>query len=90
MADWNILIRTLEAHSGPEKWHATVQAGGGVVIGSSPAEEVEEARWKAVPQSRNPRGALGLGSPKTTFLREKSGYSPSQPGKGVFSLFCRG
>ena len=47
IADWNILIRTLEAHSGPEKWHATVQAGGGIVIGSSPAEEVEEARWKA-------------------------------------------
>ena len=47
VADWNILIRTLEAHSGPERWHATVQAGGGVVIGSSPAEEVEEARWKA-------------------------------------------
>jgi anthranilate synthase/aminodeoxychorismate synthase-like glutamine amidotransferase len=47
VADWNILIRTLEAHSGPENWHATVQAGGGIVIGSSPAEEVEEARWKA-------------------------------------------
>ena len=47
LADWNILIRTLEAHSGPERWHATVQAGGGVVIGSSPADEVEEARWKA-------------------------------------------
>ena len=47
IADWNILIRTLEAHSGPEKWHATVQAGGGIVIGSTPAEEVEEARWKA-------------------------------------------
>lgn len=47
IADWNILIRTLEAHSGPDKWHATVQAGGGIVIGSSPAEEVEEARWKA-------------------------------------------
>ncbi|RCH76665.1 MAG: hypothetical protein DBX04_00515 [Candidatus Poseidoniales archaeon] len=47
IADWNILIRTLEAHSGPENWHGTVQAGGGIVIGSSPAEEVEEARWKA-------------------------------------------
>jgi anthranilate synthase/aminodeoxychorismate synthase-like glutamine amidotransferase len=47
IADWNILIRTLEAHSGPHSWHGTVQAGGGIVIGSSPAEEVEEARWKA-------------------------------------------
>jgi len=46
-ADWNILIRTMEAHSGPKLWHATVQAGGGVVIDSTPAAEVEEARWKA-------------------------------------------
>ncbi|DAC64860.1 TPA: aminodeoxychorismate synthase, component I, partial [Candidatus Thalassarchaeaceae archaeon] len=46
-ADWNILIRTMEARSGPDNWHATVQAGGGVVIDSSPADEVEEARWKA-------------------------------------------
>ena len=47
IADWNILIRTLEAHTGPHCWHGTVQAGGGIVIGSSPSEEVEEARWKA-------------------------------------------
>tara|TARA_B100000941_G_scaffold282608_1_gene251255 strand:+ start:7 stop:1479 length:1473 start_codon:yes stop_codon:yes gene_type:complete len=46
-ADWNILIRTMEAHSGPESWFAMVQAGGGVVIDSNPAAEVEEARWKA-------------------------------------------
>ena len=46
-ADWNILIRTMEARSGPDNWYATVQAGGGVVIDSSPADEVEEARWKA-------------------------------------------
>ena len=26
-ADWNILIRTMEAHSGPIEWFATVQAG---------------------------------------------------------------
>ncbi len=31
----------------PDNWHATVQAGGGVVIDSNPADEVEEARWKA-------------------------------------------
>ena len=37
----------MEAHSGPESWFATVQAGGGVVIDSNPAAEVEEARWKA-------------------------------------------
>lgn len=47
IADWNILIRTLEAHSGPNQWYGTVQAGGGIVIDSSPSEEVEEARWKA-------------------------------------------
>ncbi|MBL11443.1 MAG: hypothetical protein CMB46_01355 [Euryarchaeota archaeon] len=47
IADWNILIRTLEAHSGPNEWYGTVQAGGGIVIDSSPSEEVEEARWKA-------------------------------------------
>ena len=46
-ADWNILIRTMEAHSGPTEWYAKVQAGGGVVFDSSPAAEVEEARWKA-------------------------------------------
>ena len=46
-ADWNILIRTMEARSGPESWYATVQAGGGIVIDSNPADEVEEARWKA-------------------------------------------
>lgn len=46
-ADWNILIRTMEARSGPDSWYATIQAGGGVVIDSSPAAEVEEARWKA-------------------------------------------
>ena len=46
-ADWNILIRTMEAHSGPHEWYAKVQAGGGVVFDSSPAAEVEEARWKA-------------------------------------------
>ena len=46
-ADWNILIRTMEARSGPESWYATVQAGRGVVIDSNPADEVEEARWKA-------------------------------------------
>jgi anthranilate synthase/aminodeoxychorismate synthase-like glutamine amidotransferase len=37
----------MEARSGPESWYATVQAGGGVVIDSNPADEVEEARWKA-------------------------------------------
>ena len=46
-ADWNILIRTMEARSGLDSWYATVQAGGGVVIDSNPAAEVEEARWKA-------------------------------------------
>ena len=47
ISDFNILIRTLEAHSGPNLWHGRVQAGGGIVIGSNSSSEVEEARWKA-------------------------------------------
>ena len=44
---WNILIRTVEAWLGTERWLAKVQAGGGLVIGSDPETEVEEAKWKA-------------------------------------------
>nr|MBC8517853.1 chorismate-binding protein [Euryarchaeota archaeon] len=52
---WNILIRTLEAHQdngdngvgSGEKWQAIIQAGGGLVIGSNPEAEVDEAKWKA-------------------------------------------
>ena len=47
ISEFNILIRTLEAHSGPNHWHGRVQAGGGIVIGSNSSSEVEEARWKA-------------------------------------------
>ncbi|MDE0953423.1 MAG: chorismate-binding protein [Candidatus Poseidoniales archaeon] len=47
ISEFNILIRTLEAHSGPNNWHGKVQAGGGIVIGSQASSEVEEARWKA-------------------------------------------
>ncbi|MDG1525234.1 MAG: chorismate-binding protein [Candidatus Thalassarchaeaceae archaeon] len=46
-SQWNILIRTLEAKFDGEAWQATVQAGGGLVIGSNPWQEVEEAKWKA-------------------------------------------
>jgi len=46
-SEWNILIRTLESHSGPNSWYGTVQAGGGIVNDSIPSEEVEESRWKA-------------------------------------------
>ena len=46
-SQWNILIRTLEAHQRDDSWYATVQAGGGLVIGSDPFNEVEEAKWKA-------------------------------------------
>ena len=46
-SQWNILIRTMEAHQSHGLWHATVQAGGGLVIGSEPFNEVEEAKWKA-------------------------------------------
>ena len=59
MADWNILIRTLETHSGPEKWHATVQAGGGVVIDRLLQRKLRRLAGRR-PQSRNPRGASGL------------------------------
>jgi anthranilate synthase/aminodeoxychorismate synthase-like glutamine amidotransferase len=46
-SQWNILIRTMEAHHRHDSWFATVQAGGGLVIGSDPFSEVEEAKWKA-------------------------------------------
>ena len=48
VACWNILIRTLEA-KGDEfgRWHAKVQAGGGLVYDSISIQEVEEAKWKA-------------------------------------------
>ncbi|MEE2758731.1 MAG: chorismate-binding protein [Candidatus Thermoplasmatota archaeon] len=46
-SQWNILIRTMEAHFREGSWKATVQAGGGLVIGSDPLNEVEEAKWKA-------------------------------------------
>jgi anthranilate synthase/aminodeoxychorismate synthase-like glutamine amidotransferase len=46
-SQWNILIRTLEARFDGKTWRATVQAGGGLVIGSDPMQEVEEAKWKA-------------------------------------------
>ena len=43
----NILIRTLEGHKNNSKWEGVVQAGGGLVIGSNPENEVEEAKLKA-------------------------------------------
>ncbi len=46
-SQWNILIRTMEAHFDQDRWSATVQAGGGLVIESDPFNEVEEAKWKA-------------------------------------------
>jgi len=46
-SQWNILIRTLEARFEDNRWNATVQAGGGLVIGSDPWREVDEAKWKA-------------------------------------------
>ena len=47
ISEWSILIRTLEAHEESGEWHGIVQAGGGLVIGSDPLAEVEEAKWKA-------------------------------------------
>ena len=47
ISQWNILIRTMESHFDGDSWQATVQAGGGLVIGSNPMQEVEEAKWKA-------------------------------------------
>ena len=43
----NILIRTLEGHKINSKWEGVIQAGGGLVIGSKPKLEVEEAKLKA-------------------------------------------
>ena len=43
----NILIRTLEGHKINSKWEGVIQAGGGLVIGSKPNLEVEEAKLKA-------------------------------------------
>jgi anthranilate/para-aminobenzoate synthase component I len=43
---WNILIRTLIAHKTKKQWHGAIAAGGGITIGSSPTNEVEEAKWK--------------------------------------------
>ncbi len=47
ISEFNILIRTLESHSGPNQWFGRVQAGGGIVIGSNAYSEVKEARWKS-------------------------------------------
>ncbi|HII48263.1 MAG TPA: hypothetical protein HA330_00100 [Candidatus Thalassarchaeaceae archaeon] len=44
---WNILIRTMEAHSTDDGWHAIIKAGGGITAESDPASEVEEAKLKA-------------------------------------------
>ncbi|HJM45143.1 MAG TPA: chorismate-binding protein [Candidatus Poseidoniaceae archaeon] len=43
----NILIRTLEGHKINSQWCGIIQAGGGLVIGSNPKSEVEEAKLKA-------------------------------------------
>jgi len=57
---WNILIRTLEAHGGGEAgWLAEVKAGGGLTIGSEPEAEVEEAKAKA---GQLLRTAFGVGA----------------------------
>lgn len=49
----NIMIRTLEANKNGSAWNGTVQAGGGLVIGSEPSTEVEEAKWKAAALRRS-------------------------------------
>ncbi len=43
----NILIRTLEGYKIDSQWNGIIQAGGGLVIGSNPNSEVEEAKLKA-------------------------------------------
>ncbi|MEE2811851.1 MAG: chorismate-binding protein [Candidatus Thermoplasmatota archaeon] len=47
ISEWNILIRTIDTRFESGHWEATIQAGGGLVIGSDPIQEVEEAKWKA-------------------------------------------
>lgn len=45
---WNILIRTLQATLTHGRWKGAIAAGGGITIGSEAANEVEEAKWKAM------------------------------------------
>ena len=80
---WNILIRTLIANKVKKQWFGAIAAGGGITIGSNPAEEVEEAKWKAAALrkacgwSRN--GASGL--PKGQL--EIHNLNPEQAPKAV-------
>ena len=85
---WNILIRTLEAHTVGGKWHASVGAGGGITIASQPKKEVEEAAWKGVAlriaagwmreeHTTLPSGTLGihpLDPPKAPQMEGKCGH----------------
>ena len=85
---WNILIRTLEAHTVGGKWHASVGAGGGITIASQPKKEVEEAAWKGVAlriaagwmreeHTTLPSGTLGihpLDPPKTPQMEGRCGH----------------
>ena len=75
---WNILIRTLEAHTVGGRWHASVGAGGGITIASQPKKEVEEAAWKGAAL----RIAAGwMGEEHTTLPTGKLGIHPLQPPK---------
>lgn len=48
VAGWNILIRTLEVKGSLEEgYNGRLMAGGGLVIGSKPSQEVEETKWKS-------------------------------------------
>ena len=85
---WNILIRTLEAHTVGGKWLASVGAGGGITIASQPKKEVEEAAWKGVAlriaagwmreeHTTLPSGTLGihpLDPPKAPQMEGKCGH----------------
>ena len=75
---WNILIRTLEAHTVGGRWHASVGAGGGITIASQPKKEVEEAAWKGAAL----RIAAGwMREEHTTLPTGTLGIHPLQPPK---------
>ena len=75
---WNILIRTLEAHTVGGRWHASVGAGGGITIASQPHKEVEEAAWKGAAL----RIAAGwMREEHTTLPTGTLGIHPLQPPK---------
>ncbi len=73
---WSILIRTLEAQKDAQgMWQGTIQAGGGLVAGSDPEEEVREAKWKAR-ALRESAGWLDGTSPENRIRQDELAVHP--------------